>query len=196
MIKDHSLLAQLKEHTQGLHDSVEEAMNSEALMHPDFSKEEYRLLLKRLWWAHSTLEPALEDCNDIMQYPGLKAKQRLNKRSLLQKDLEELGVSPEELPATEAASLSAEECWGALYVLEGSTLGGAMIYKKLSEQEGTDFPLRFYGAYGRDTGAMWSSFRKIFTEKTSPPEEWNDPVIKGAEKAYRHFLEAAEQFKA
>ena len=171
-------------------------MNSESLMRPDFSKQEYRLLLKRLWWAHSTLEPTLENFKDIYEHPGLRASERLNKRSLLLKDLEELGVSPVDLPVTQPAELSREECWGAFYVLEGSTLGGAMICKKLKEQEGIDFPLRFYGAYGRDTGTMWSAFRKVFTEKTNPSEKWSAPVIRGAEKAYACFLEASEQFIA
>ena len=171
-------------------------MNSEALMHADFSMSNYHLLLKRLWWAHSSLEPTLEGCDPIKNHTALQVSKRLGKRHLLEKDLESLNTATQEFPIPGHALLTDEECWGALYVLEGSSLGGAMIYKQLAERKNRNFPLRFYGAYGSETGAMWSSFRKIFTEKTTPEEDWVDPVLRGAEKAYGHFLKATEFFKA
>tara|TARA_B100001245_G_scaffold235381_1_gene223067 strand:+ start:28698 stop:29258 length:561 start_codon:yes stop_codon:yes gene_type:complete len=185
----------LKEHTQPLHDEVEAAMNSGALMRPDFSRREYTLLIKRLWRAHSALEPVLENCRTITSHTELKASERLNKRSLLLKDLRELGIDEAELDETPPALLSDKECWGAFYVLEGSTLGGAMIHKKLREQQGSDFPLHFYGAYGTKTGAMWSSFREAFTHHTTPVEEWRTPVMSGAEKAYDSFLKATRFYR-
>ncbi len=187
-------MEELKERTRPLHDQVEATLDSAALMRPDFSKEEYRLLLKRLWWAHNALEPSLEADENLNRQTGLTLEKRLGKRHLLEKDLALLGVNAEELEPVPPALLSDKEKWGALYVLEGSTLGGAMIHKKLREQKSQSFPLNFYGAYGAETGMMWSSFRQVFTEKTTPYKEWCEEVVNGAEKAYHCFLKGAHQF--
>lgn len=49
---------------------------------------------------------------------------------------------------------------GALYVLEGSTLGGRFISKKVNETIGATptSGAKFYHGYGPETGAYWKSF--------------------------------------
>jgi heme oxygenase len=50
---------------------------------------------------------------------------------------------------------------GALYVIEGSTLGGRIICKMLNEQLNIpDFPgLSFFNGYGDNTAKMWEVFK-------------------------------------
>jgi heme oxygenase len=49
---------------------------------------------------------------------------------------------------------------GALYVLEGSTLGGRVIGRHIAATHGlTGEGLAYYAGHGTRTGAMWSAFR-------------------------------------
>ncbi len=102
----------------------------------------------------------------------------------LQADLHELGrqtgtvLRPTEiwLPSTETQAL------GALYVLEGSTLGGKIISKALRQM--LDWPLRgtsYFDPYGSRTGAMWASFQLELSGV--PDDRWNE-VIEGANKMF------------
>lgn len=53
-----------------------------------------------------------------------------------------------------------EEAIGVLYVLEGSSLGGQVILRRLGPALGIG-PLwagRFFNGYGQATGAMWRTF--------------------------------------
>lgn len=53
---------------------------------------------------------------------------------------------------------NAGQAAGALYVLEGSTLGGQIISKMLNDRLGEDISLRYFGGYGERNGAMWGQF--------------------------------------
>lgn len=49
---------------------------------------------------------------------------------------------------------------GALYVLEGSTLGGRVIGRHIAALHGIEGDgLAYYRGYGPNTGAMWAVFR-------------------------------------
>ena len=52
------------------------------------------------------------------------------------------------------------QAMGALYVLEGSTLGGKFISKRVQETIGAapDAGAKFYYGYGVETGAYWKRF--------------------------------------
>jgi heme oxygenase len=54
-----------------------------------------------------------------------------------------------------------DEAFGRLYVLEGSTLGGAFIDRHLAGLPGLSaVRLRAFSPYGDRTGAMWAAFRR------------------------------------
>ena len=48
--------------------------------------------------------------------------------------------------------------FGMLYVLEGSTLGGQFIARKLLQHVSPPFPLQFYTLYGDKTQQLWLEF--------------------------------------
>ena len=53
------------------------------------------------------------------------------------------------------------QAFGALYVLEGSTLGGKMIARMLAKNKAVFIPaeaLNFFSGYKEQTGKMWTSF--------------------------------------
>ena len=49
---------------------------------------------------------------------------------------------------------------GALYVLEGSTLGGLVIGRHVGGLHGEGVPLAYYAGRGREAGPLWRTFRE------------------------------------
>lgn len=58
---------------------------------------------------------------------------------------------------------------GAMYVLEGSTLGGQVISRQLAKQ---NIPLRLYfSGYGERTGPLWKAFCQLLSQEATPDNE-------------------------
>jgi heme oxygenase (biliverdin-IX-beta and delta-forming) len=76
------------------------------------------------------------------------------------------------------------EALGALYVLEGSTLGGPKIMQALRSRGVSTDDLHFLDPYGKDTGARWRSFLKILERETAYSEMTMNACISGAVKAF------------
>ncbi len=185
------MLKQLKSDTAALHDRVEEAMNSNALMGEAYSRDQYSHLLNQLFEAHSTLEPVVY--NELSQSGkkiGLDLKYRLNKRALLWNDLRHLGAHPQS-SEKQLHLKSYSEAWGAFYVLEGSSLGGAVIHKSLQKRRWPESILSFYGFYGAKTGVLWKEFREVFKDEEEKNQLDYQEVLEGASKAYEVFLSTA-----
>ena len=109
-----------------------------------------------------------------------KAKNKINS---LKTDLNNLNISTENEEPTQNLENEAE-AFGALYVMEGSTLGGNVIGKQLKrnpEFEGVEF--NYFGVYGENTGPYWQEFKSIIDEKIS--EENYESCVTGAKKAYQ-----------
>lgn len=94
--------------------------------------------------------------------------------SLIKKDLRELTVYGEP-PLCESLPQinNAAQAFGALYVLEGSTLGGRVIVRMLSKNEAANIPanaLHFFSGYGEETGRMWTFFINELNKQTEEKE--------------------------
>jgi len=73
---------------------------------------------------------------------------------------------------------------GGMYVLEGSVLGGAVIYKHLNRTMGTDAiagKAKYFTAYGPETGSRWKDFLQAFCLASSGMEE---EVIESASQTF------------
>lgn len=121
----------------------------------------YRGLLARLRGFHAAYETAIGQALADEAFFG--PRRRLSK---LDADLARLGLDRaaiEALPGPPAAGLEARpEAMGALYVLEGSTLGGTVIGRQIERVHGFDATngCAYYRGHGRATGPMWSAFRQ------------------------------------
>lgn len=126
-------------------------------------RADYRLLLARLWGFHKAFEGSLEDPVCAL---GLDIDMQARARApMLEEDLATLGYGPAQIARLpRCGSLlrprNAPECLGALYVVEGSTLGGVHIARALSslfDGEGGE-GRKFFLGYGAAHGAMWRGF--------------------------------------
>jgi heme oxygenase len=68
-----------------------------------------------------------------------------------------------------------DEALGRLYVLEGSTLGGAFIDRHLAGLPGLGgIRLHAFSPYGAETGAMWHAFRQVTRDRVA---RGGDPAV-------------------
>lgn len=141
-------------------------------------------MLQSFYRVLTTLEPAM------MALLPLRFRER-QRLPLLTSDLEKLGRATDLQRATlggMALPQNEPEALGALYVLEGSTLGGKLITKSLKQC--TDWPLKgisYFNPYGERTGSMWAEFQ---LELSAVSHSCADDVVRGANQTFA-VLEAA-----
>jgi heme oxygenase (biliverdin-IX-beta and delta-forming) len=154
----HRLLDALRRATRSAHDRLEARL---PLHWPPPSTVAYRRVLEAFFGFHAPLEARLTEV--VSTFAPLAWEPR-RKSPMLRTDLLALGATPasidglarcEALPPVD----SAPEALGCLYVVEGATLGGRVIARRLqsvgiSPASGG----RFFHGYGAATGRMWTQF--------------------------------------
>lgn len=172
--------AYLKEQTKQHHDDTEENLQSQKIFDKSYTLDDYKKLLIHNYKLISQYEPQIYE--KLSNYAGLKLNLR-KKLDVLKTDLENLNLSVEtdNLPQ----NLNSEaEAFGALYVMEGSTLGGNVIAKQLRRNPNfKNVEFNYFGVYGENTGTFWQEFKSIIDEQIS--EEHYDDCVNGAKKAYQ-----------
>lgn len=91
---------------------------------------------------------------------------------------------PEDLPVIE----NMLQAFGALYVIEGSTLGGQVISKMISKQLAInmDKGLSFFMSYGDETMLMWTRFKTALENQASSQAE-ADEITQAADETFAKF---------
>lgn len=159
------LLAELRTATSAHHARVEGAMPSlDELATP----RGYATALRALHAFHAAWEPA------VWRAPGLAEAGMADDRRklpLLERDLRALGLAPCARRPPRPVLADAAAALGALYVLEGATLGGRVIQRRVAGPLGVT-PERggaYYHGYGDATGERWKEFGRAaarFAEAT------------------------------
>lgn len=195
----------LKEATLACHTRVEQLARSDKIMDGSLTLAEYQQLLQSNYRFHYLLE------NEISRFlsehsPGnstadsrtllrlrLEMEQR-RKTELLQADLQETHALPDEnLPDMNVAPVhTLPQALGYWYVMEGATLGGAVIVKQLRKNPHLPgIPFHYYGCYGAATGSRWKAFQQLLIELVDTPEK----EMQTAEAAIRAFQWLAEMLQ-
>lgn len=186
------ILEQLRAETRGDHDALEEIGVSQKIMDGSMQPDEYKRLIKVQYLLHKVLEDQLEEAGIQDLFPDLHYEER-QKMPLIMKDLQELGISQEELkefpPAGSVPEISIPfGLLGCMYVLEGATLGGMVIVKSLKKNQnlsGID-NFHYFGCYGGETGPQWKHFLQVLQQEGNKPEA-KDQVVLAAKETYRFF---------
>ena len=151
-----ALHLQLRTATTSAHTALERDLDWMARV---ATMDGYRGLLARLHGFHRAWEPAIGAA--LADGAFFDARRRV---TALTRDLDYLGFSSEHIDALPRACPivlgGPAAAMGALYVLEGSTLGGRVIGRHISATHGlTGDGLAYYSGHGARTGAMWLAFR-------------------------------------
>ncbi|UOE52526.1 biliverdin-producing heme oxygenase [Mucilaginibacter sp. SMC90] len=133
------------------------------------NKEDYADLLKYFYAYFSRLEQVIEPYLNEDILPD-KAKRRNSK--FLADDIVSLGQDLDELPIPVVPEISNVcQALGALYVMEGSVMGGSVIVQMLAKS-GITKGVSFFSGYGPDTGSMWESFVAVLNQNVPASEQY------------------------
>lgn len=183
------LSAELRAQTAALHQAAEYRLG---LPNSVNSREDYTALLARFYGLYQPLETRLAAATSGHDLAPLLQSRHQTER--LADDLRSLGTDPGSLPLAPASALPAlpdvSAALGAHYVLEGSTLGGAIILRDLEKRLGSQITAatRFFGGRGKSLGPMWQSFR---TELDAYGKAWprrRETVVIAAQQTFDAML--------
>jgi heme oxygenase len=147
--------AALKRATQRAHDRIEATRPMRALMGSAPDAACVRAAIR----GQAAVIAALE-ARAARSGPALRAPfaDYVPRAPLAAADLERLGAAPT-WPEAETPALDGAAAWlGFRYVVEGSSLGGALIRRRLAERAPDLPPLGFFDPHGEARGAVWRAF--------------------------------------
>ncbi len=172
------LLEALRTGTGLLHVALEKRM-------PFFSErldaQWYRRLLQAYFGFYAPIEKALYDSGLIPE--GFDTSLR-EKTPTLISDLHALGLNDAAISAlprwTDLPTFDTPAaCLGALYVLEGATLGGQVLRREMAQRLGVDADNggAFLDVYGAETGRRWKTFLDYLDRQTLDAADKQRAVI-------------------
>lgn len=154
---------------------------------------EYVNLLQLFYTYFGGLE---EEINHYIDSSHLPDHATRRKTEALATDITALGgttqakATGEDLPPLH----NALQAFGALYVIEGSTLGGQIISNMMARQ--LELPdgagLSFFRGYGEASGQMWSTFKQTLNAQASDDKAENE-VIAAANETFLKFKQWIEK---
>ena len=166
-----SIIHRLKQDTAAHHKRVERQFR---ILDPQLSLQRYQEWLMRLYGYYAPFEEQISHWSVSI---GLDWDNR-RKTPLLIRDLSYFGILEQQrqgLPICETLPLMTNiaQVFGALYVFEGSTLGGHFIAQHLTKhlQLDVDQGAAFFLPYGSDPRPSWQAFQLRLLEVASTPEQ-------------------------
>jgi heme oxygenase (biliverdin-IX-beta and delta-forming) len=153
------------------HARIEGVMNLDTIAH----QEMYHQLLLRMLAFYRPMEAALAQI--AWDGLGLNSGER-RKTPLLVRDLLAIGILRQHLTRVPDAAIpefaGRAGALGCCYVLEGATLGGQLIARRLKTVLDLDQTngAAFFSGYGRSTGAKWRSFCAVLNAKIKDPASY------------------------
>ena len=191
-----TIMDRLKTETRSHHDRAEGAGFGTAMMSMTLSLSAYKVHIA----AHREIHRFMEDAHadSPSDRIGTVWHDGLRKVPLLDQDLEALGYGPHELPEEVQATVNRfkemidrraaedhESLTGVLYVLEGSTMGGTILRKKIAEGLGlaAGAGLDYYSVYGNEVMKHFMDFKARMTEAYDGTEH-EDAIVEAAKETF------------
>ena len=149
---------------------------------------DYINLLGFFYSYFESLEVLINEYISLSHLPDLYGRR---KAGLISLDLISLGaLVPQRLESDFLPEIKNQyQAFGALYVIEGSSLGGVhiakMIHKKLPEAANS---FLFFTGYGERTSEMWTRFKNVLDSISGNHAEINN-IISGARETFVKFSE-------
>jgi len=172
----------VKESTQPLHREVEELLLPK--LTAISSRAEYAAILKMFYGYFFPLEQRIQRLITANELPDIAERR---KAAFILRDLESINVSTGDMALCTGLPFMENEAqaFGALYVLEGSTLGGKMIAKMLLKNQAlaiSEDAVHFFSGYRDETGSKWKAFLEVLNQQTQA-----DAVVRAANHTFFHL---------
>lgn len=188
----------LKSATKDNHDELEELMFVNEIMNKTITLEQYKTLLATNYVIHAAIESKLHNALNTELKTVLDIDNRF-KVAALEQDLHEMGIPKETLDKIDVDFLKDKNydtatALGAMYVLEGATLGGHVIQKKLRANPAFEnLNLNYYSVYAQNLMPNWLSFVK--TLNTSVPETDYEAAKDSAINTFENIAKVSKTIK-
>lgn len=177
----------LKNQTQVNHQKLEKVLVSKLKAMSEV--EQYIDILRLFQGYFAALEIKIQKS---LNYSMLPDYDQRRKSTALTEDLSSFGMksvliaTDDDLPEID----NHENALGALYVIEGSTLGGKMIAAMVSRQLDLkgDVGLSFFNGYGYETAAMWSVFKEAINSSDQSADK-QAAIIETANQTFSKFYD-------
>jgi heme oxygenase len=176
---------ELKSYTQSNHQELEKILVGK--MRSIKTNADYIELLQ---WFYNYYAAVEEQINLYIGADQLDDHLQRRKTEDLLNDIAVLGGSVEKtILATDVPVFANHlQAFGALYVLEGSTLGGVhiskMIRKQLQNEDNQGFS--FFDSYGDQTHTMWNKFKTILDGQAANEAE-QGLILQSADETFLKF---------
>jgi heme oxygenase len=172
------ILQRLRTETRPQHEALEQNRFNQDLTAGTLSKETTAHFLAKMY---GFLKPYEDQLRQYTLPPAWQQEHRYRAHLIL----EDLGAEPGALPLcpTLPPLNTLPQLLGAMYVLEGSTLGGQVIARQLAK---TGISTRaYFTGYAERTGPLWKSFCQQLGEAATPENE--DEIVLSASRTFQHL---------
>ncbi|MTI21765.1 hypothetical protein E1176_12105 [Fulvivirga sp. RKSG066] len=179
------MIDDLRRQTKHLHDRVEVAMQASKISDQSLREEDYKKLIITNFIVFESLKSALKKEGDLVYW-------FVDRTDDLHADLEQLGIDSTSFSDSSLfAEWSYHKKLGAIYVLNGSALGGSMIARYLKEYDWIESS-HFY-RNDADIMNSWKKFKAHLESREASSAE-KDEVITGAQETFEYFEKLASQY--
>jgi heme oxygenase len=187
---DKNILQSLKEETNLLHDIVDKSSGADKIISHSITKNEFANLLTKNYLAYSTIDANIDNFGQEDLVKPIYFLPRIS--NWVAKDLQKISSS---LPIINTSFFlnNKFEALGAIYVTEGSLLGGLFIGKHLTECNNLKNSIQSE-FYTTDKSRLnrWKIFKNYLNEKKFTDSEIRK-IIDGAKKSFSFFIKTFEK---
>lgn len=175
------LSAKIREATKQAHRALEKEVVGK--LKAVSSYKDYAQLLRCFYAYFNELEKAASPFITKELLPDYKARRN---SSYLKNDIHELGYDTQSLPEVTVPQIgNTLSAFGALYVMEGSVMGGPIIVEML-KKKGIVKGVSFFSGYSPAMPGMWEAFISALNKLAATSKE-EAMVIQSAEATFNNF---------
>ena len=180
-----TLAETLREETKNEHASTEKAMMP--LLKGSRDKASYSRLLCAMYTYLKPVEDAIFRKLDATFLPDQASRRNMDAMAA---DLQALGSADcaQEMSTDVPEIATAAQAFGALYVLEGSTMGGQIVGQIIRKNMPEDLHhTRYFDSYGDQTRAMWGRFIASMNAYGEAHPAAHEEVLSAARETFSLF---------
>lgn len=181
-----TIMEQLRKETAEDHDQIEQNDYATAIMNLTLTAAEYQAYLEKFYGFIQPIEQQIAQLDGVQEL-GIDMKHRA-KTPLLEQDLAFISSNRQQIPicADIPEIASTEQLLGYLYVIEGSTLGGQIITRKLRDHLSLEpgAGLSYFNAYGQDTRTQWKELSETMNTAVEAGAD-REVIVDTAKETFR-----------
>jgi heme oxygenase len=189
-----AIMERLKEETKGAHQQLEKV--TVPFIRNAKDNVSYAYVLRLFYGYFRPMEIRIQEFITAAHIHDIAERRQ---SEALIADLKTIGADQDETLVTKNLPTikNVAQAIGAMYVIEGSTLGGQHISKMLAYQlnRAPEDGITFFSGYGTQTYAKWAMFTQMVNEYVANNPHLADEIVAAADETFSKFGEWVEVYK-